>query len=369
MTQLSNIHTIEKAKTKKIGDFNPFNRVSAADKIFFFQNLAIMIKTGISLSTSIKTLSEQTDNKYFKKVLNELYENVDRGESFSKSASQHPKIFPEIYVNMIEAGEVSGKLESVLVQLTLQLKKQHQLRSKIRGAMTYPAIIVFAMLSVGTFAMVYVIPKMTAVFADLGSDLPLATRILIGTSDFMINNYIGIIILVIFLIIFVWQFRKNPQGKLLWHKFLLHLPIVGKIIKKIQIASFARTLSSLLKTEIAVIDSLKITSKNLTNSAYAQALSTTSQAIETGSTISSNLSKYPSLFPPIITQMISVGEQTGSLDTILEELAEFYEEDVDQIMSNLPSIIEPVLILALGVAVGGMALAIIMPMYSLVSKF
>jgi type IV pilus assembly protein PilC len=269
---------------------------------------------------------------------------------------------------MVDAGEVSGKLENVLQQLFIQMKKQHQLVSRVKGALTYPLVILFAMSGIGIFMMIVVVPQITAMLKDFNSELPLATKILIGVSDSIVNHGIlwggGLILLVLIII----KTLSTHAGKYYFQAVTLRLPVFGSIIKKINLAKFARNISSLLKTDIMIIKSFQITGNVLGNLHYRAAILEMAEKIKKGGTIYEVIAAYPKLFPPIVTQMVAIGEQTGELDNILQELAEFYEDEVDQIMQNLPSIIEPLLILILGSGVGGMAVAIIMPMYSVTAS-
>jgi len=342
-----------------------FSRVPLKEKLFFVQYLGIMLKAGISLAGGLKTLAAQSANKRFAKVIGEIAESVEKGTSFTESLKPHQKVFGELFINMIEAGEVSGKLENVLVQLYTQLKKQHELVSKVKGAMTYPAVIIVAMAGIGTFMMVKIVPQMVGMLKEFNAELPLATRILIAVSDALVNNGLlaaGILVVSILVII---QVMRTYKGRYYWQAIVLYMPIISPIVKKVNLAKFSRTISTLLKTDIMIIKTFQITANVLGNLHYRKAVNEMSEKIKKGSQINEVVSAYPKLFPPVVNQIISVGEQTGELDNILGELAEFYESEVDKIMDNLPSIIEPLLILILGTAVGGMAVAIIMPMYSL----
>lgn len=344
-----------------------FSSIPISEKLFFVQHLGIMLKAGISLSVALKTLGRQTGNKRFAGIINDISGNVEKGVSFTESLKPHEKIFGQLFVSMIESGEVSGKLEEVLKRLYIQFKKNHELVSKVKGALTYPAVILVAMTGIGIFMMIAVVPKITAMFKDFNAELPLVTKLLIKLSDSLVaNGLLYLIGLVVFILILV-QAIKTKKGKYIFHGLLLKLPIFAPIIKKINLARFARTISSLLKTDIMIIKSFQITANVLGNVYYRDALNEMSNKIKKGGTINEVIANYPKLFPPVVTQMIAVGEETGELDYILEELAEFYEGEIDQIMNNLPAIIEPVLILLLGLVVGGMAVAVIMPMYSLTS--
>ena len=277
----------------------------------------------------------------------------------------YPRVFNELFVNMIGSGEVSGKLEDVLAQLFLQTKKQYELTSKIKGALTYPAIVVVAMVGIGIFMLTYVIPKITSVFTDSGTPLPLFTRMLIGTSDFLVNNWILSSIGALVLIVVIWQIMHTEKGRYYWEAIILHTPIIGPIIKKVNLARFSRTAGSLLKTDIMIVNAFRITANIVGNLHYRKAIMDISDQIKKGGQINEVIKTYPQFFPPMVTQMITIGEQTGEISNILGDLAEFYEGEVDQVMQNLPSIIEPLLILLLGLGVGAIAIAVIMPMYAL----
>lgn len=345
-----------------------FSRVPSTEKLFFIQHLGVMLKAGVSLLSALQTLSKQSESPRLAKILKEVAVSVEKGKTLTDSFRPHKDIFGELFINMIDAGEVSGKLESVLEQLYVQMKKQHQLMSRVKGAMTYPLVILFAMTGIGIFMIVVIVPQLTAMLKDFNSELPLATKILIGVSDSIVNNGLvwggGFILLIIIII----KTLSTHTGKYYFQSITLRLPVFGPIIKKINLAKFARNISSLLKTDIMIIKSFQITGNVLGNLHYRAAILDMAEKIKKGGTIYDVICTYPKLFPPIVTQMVAIGEQTGELDSILQQLAEFYEDEVDQIMQNLPSIIEPLLILVMGVGVGGMAIAIIMPMYSISSS-
>lgn len=354
---------------KKRFSFNiSFGGVPVVQKIFFLQNLQVMVRTGFSLGHALDTLAQQTEHAGFKKIIQELSHDVEAGTPLSTALAKHPKVFPELFVNMVAAGEVSGKLDEVLLRLTTQIKKEHQLMAKVKGALTYPVIVVVAMIVLGVAMMVFVIPKLLTVFTESGNALPLPTRILVGLSNFF-QHYIIFIILGTIALSFAFRWAlKQPKGKLLWHRLLLRLPIIGPIIKKINLARFTRNLSSLLKTDIPIVQTFQIIAKTIGNVVFRGALERTAEELKKGSSIAKVLIATPQLFPPVVSQMVAVGEESGTLDTISEEIAKFYEEEVDQVMSNLTSILEPVLILLLGGGVGGIVVAVILPIYSLTDQ-
>lgn len=347
----------------------PWQKISTTQRLFLIQQMHIMVKAGVPITTTLSTLAEQADSKYFKSVLDDLNQEIEHGATLAKAMRKHIRDFGELTVNMIESGEVSGRLEEVLMQIYTQAKKDHEIVSKVRGALIYPAIVVTAMFGIGTFMIVFVIPKLTDIFKDAGQQLPLPTRVLISVSDFLVQN--GLLSAIIFLTViglFV-AFIKNKQGKRLWHKLLLQLPVVSPIMKNVNVARFCRTTSSFLKTDIPIVQTLNTTSRVLSNTAYKEALNDAAEKIVKGVPLAETLKPYGHLFNPTVLQMIAIGEQSGSLDTMLEEAANFYEAEVSQTMETLPTVLEPILMLMLGIGVGGMAVAIIQPLYSLTQAY
>ncbi|PIY97286.1 MAG: hypothetical protein COY66_00105 [Candidatus Kerfeldbacteria bacterium CG_4_10_14_0_8_um_filter_42_10] len=357
----------EQSSKNKLSFMKRHARITLVNKLFFTQQLEVMARTGFSLSRALETISLQMENRRFKQIIENMKAIVEKGSPLSKAASEYPKVFSETFVSMVAAGESSGKLDEALKRLTIQLKKSHEIRTKIKNALTYPAIVLIAMVAIGIAMLIFVLPKITAIYEESGTKLPLPTRVLIGTSDFIIANGIYISILIIVLIIALLRYVKTPRGKKLFHKILLVLPIVGPIIRKINLANFSRSLSSLLQTDIPIVETFKIISRTSSNIYYKEYLANAAEELKKGVSVKNILEKDRTLFPPLITQIINIGEESGTLDTISEEIANFYEEEVSQTMANLATIIEPVLMLILGVGVGAIAVAVVMPMYSLVN--
>ncbi len=351
-----------KINFKKILDM--LEPVPASEKIFFANRLRVMIKAGISITEAITTLATETHHKKFKKILTEIEQSVEKGEQLVIALDKYPGVFSNFFRSMIRIGEVSGTLEKNLQELSNQMHKDRNLLLKIRGALTYPVIILIATIIIVVGMFIYVIPSLISVFESFNANLPLATRVLIAVSK-LLTNY-GLIVAILALaviIILAWFFRT--KGKPFWHNLLLHLLIIGPIVKKVNLARFSRTLSALLATDIPVVQGLEVTSEVLGNVHYRYSITRAAEEIKKGVPISEVLKQKPKLFPPMITTMIAVGEKSGTTDDMLKEVAEFYEADVDQITKNLSQVIEPLLILFLGAVVGGIALAIISPIYSL----
>ncbi len=331
-----------------------------------------MLHASLSLVEALSILERETTNKKFKGVILQIKANIEQGKTLSEAMAAHPKIFPLMQIHMIEAGEVAGKLDESLAQIVVQMKKTHALVSSIRGAMMYPAVVVTAMIAVALIMTTVILPRMIDIFKEFGGELPLPTRVLIAITHFMSSPLNLLLMSTLFtttIVMFVMGLRKNIGFKRLIHSFNLNFIILGPVIKQINLARFSLTLSSLLKSTIPIIDAVTITSLTCTNVRFQESLAATAKEMKNGTPLSELLSKYPKLYPPMVTEMIMVGERTGEVERLLNELAEFYNEEVDKTMKNFTTIIEPLLIVFLGVAVGGVAVAVIMPMYSLANSF
>ncbi len=352
---------------EKINNFviSYLTRISFVDKMMFVHHLQIMTKAGLSIITSLKILSEEMENKKLKRIIGKTKAEVEKGQQLSVALVKYPKVFPPVYVSMIAAGEVAGKLEEALTEVASQMKKSHELMSKVKSAMIYPAVIFTAMIGIAFFVVLYIFPKILVLFEETKTELPLATRILIYITHFMQNYWYWVIIGVIALIYAYLRAMKNYQFRKSMHLLHLKLPIAGAIIKKINLANFTLTLCSLLSSTIPIIEAVRISSEVLGNVVYKEKLKDASESLKKGINLSDVLRRDPQIFPPMVTEMIMVGEQTGNIEKMLSELSEYYNNEVSETMNNFTAIIEPVIILILGVGVAGIAVAVIMPMYSL----
>ena len=340
-------------------------RVPMMQKILFIHNLSIMVKAGLSIVDGLRILAEQVENKKLKSVIVSVKEQVEKGRQLSESLADYPQVFPSIYVSMIGAGESAGKMEEALTQVSNQMKKSYELTSHIKGAMIYPAVVLVAMAGIGVGLVVYILPQILNMFTEMRVELPLSTRMLIAVVYAFQHFGIFIFIsLVAFIVAFI-QFMKNAKFKEVIHGLLLKLPVFGPVIKKVNIARFTLTLSSLLQSAIPIIEAVKITAAVEGNVKYRDDLLAVSEALKKGEPLSESLAKVPSRFPPMVVQMIMVGEQSGEVESMLKELSNYYSDEVDNTMKNFSTIIEPVLILVLGVGVAGIAVSVLMPMYSL----
>jgi len=361
----------QKEGVKKAGGFSMgsiFGRVSLVEKMMFTQHLAVMVEAGLGFSQALKALSVQVKSSRFKKILSRIEDDVRQGKSFSDSLDKYPKVFGPLYVNMIRVGETGGNLEQILRNLAEQMKKDHELVSRVRGAMVYPGVILVAMLGIGILMMIMVVPQLNQVFKDLEIELPFTTRIVMGLSEFLTNN---IILFLASLIVFIFLFRifaNTGVGKKIFHKIFLAVPIFGPIVQKVNSARFARTFSSLIDSGVSIVKTLEITAGTLSNVYYKQALLESAKQVQKGQPLSQALVAYGKLYPPMVIQMLSVGEETGALSDILKNLANFYEGEIENITKNMSSIIEPVLMIIIGAAVGFFAVSMIQPMYSMVQS-
>lgn len=340
-------------------------RISLKEKLFFLQNLHIMIKSGLSLNHSLATLAYQTRNKSLKKILTDISENTKRGLSFHRCLEMHPDLFGQMGSSMIKAGEMAGQLESILLRLYIQTKNSYELKSRVKSALIYPVIVVTAMVGIGIAMMVFVVPKMISIFNEVKVELPLATRILIATSNFIQNHGIILGTAIIIFIVGIVLFLKQEFGKQIFHKIITSLPVFGPLVIQYNLAIFSRSMSSLLKTDIPIVECVNITSQTIQNRTYKKILFKSIGQLKAGLNLSEELKTQEKYFPPIFVQMMTVGEETGNVDELLGELATFYEEEIDRAMKSLPTIIEPILMVIIGAAVAGMAMAILMPMQSI----
>ncbi len=364
----TSLHATEEESTVQIKFLDRFRTVPLKEKMVFTRNLAVMVSSGLTVSRALNNLAAQTSNKRFKEILNSVYEDVQSGKQLSEGMAKYPAVFNELFVSMVNVGEVSGNLEDILDILALQLEKEHDLISKVRGAMTYPAVIVVAMIGIGILMLTYILPQITKVFQDMEVTLPPTTMFIIHLSDFFINHYLIVFSLFVGIIVGVRAFAKTDLGKHAFGWLFVRMPIVGNIIVKVNCARFARIYSSLLKSGISVVNALTIVSKTLGNVYYREALNEGIAEIQKGTELSKVIEKYPKIFPLLVPQIIAVGEETGKTDLVLQRLAEFYEEEVTQITKNMSSIVEPVLMLLIGSGVGFFAVAMLQPMYSVLEN-
>lgn len=368
----------EQRKTKQLSPFEQklndfasliFGHVPFVQRMFFIHHIEIMIKAGLSIVAALKILEIEIENKKLKMISGDIRRQVEKGQQLSEAMAKYPRIFAPVYTSMIEAGETAGKMEGALSQVSIQMKKSHDLASKIKGAMIYPAVIVIAMVGISIEVVVFVLPKLIVMFKEFNAELPLPTKILIWITETTQGYGIFMVIGIVASVILIIQLYKNQKIKRLVHFANLHIPIAGPILKQINLARFTLTLSSLLQSTIPIIEAVKITAGVQSNLIYREKLILVAEELKRGETMSKLLARFPAIFPPMVTEMVMVGEESGKVEDMLTEMADYYLDEVDNTMKNFSTIIEPVIILIMGLAVAGIAVAVIMPMYSLVQNF
>ncbi|MDR3558999.1 MAG: type II secretion system F family protein [Candidatus Pacebacteria bacterium] len=357
-----------KEKTGRIKFMNRFIRISLTDKLMFTRNLSVMVSSGLPLSKALKNIALQTKKKKFASILNKVYDEIQAGNSLADGLKEYPGIFNDLFVNMIRVGEASGNLDEVLDILAIQLEKEHDLISKIKGALTYPAVILVAMFGIGIIMLTYVLPKILGVFAGMNVELPESTKVVIAISDFLRFHSILAISLFVGVIVFLKFYFMTESGKKTLGFLAINTPLVSNMVIKINCARFARIYSSLLKSGVSVVESLRIISDTLNNYYYHNAFLDGMDKVQKGIPLSDVIAKNTKIFPVLVSQMIQVGEETGKTDMVLLKLAEFYEAEVDQLSKNMSSIIEPVLMIVIGSAVGFFAVSMLEPMYSIMNQ-
>lgn len=363
--------SIEELKDKDNGlnmKIKLFERVSLSTKIMFTNNLSGMLSAGLALSRALTILEKQTTNKTFRDILIALEEDINKGNTLSEGMKRYPKVFSGIFIPMVHAGEESGNLPKTLIEVGTSLKKSYDLNKKIKGAMTYPSIILFAMIIIATFMMIYVVPTLTKTFKDVGSDLPASTKAIIWLSDTVSQHFILFLLVIISVGIGVFLLSKLKIIQRYFDRFILHLPVIGTIVKEVNTARTARTMSSLLLSGVTISNSLSITEEVLQNVHYQELIHKSINSIEKGMVLSASFKENTFLYPVMMGEMIEVGEETGNMSKMLLDIADFYENEVDNKTKDLSTIIEPVLMLLIGGAVGIFAVSMISPMYSVMNN-
>lgn len=341
-------------------------RISAHEKIILNRNLASMIEAGLSLSRALNVMRKQTKNPKLKKVLEFLDQEVKKGTSLSDAMSNFKDIFPPLMISMIQSGEESGNIVQALNVVAEQMEKNYTLQKKIKGAMVYPSVILVAMIIIGIFMLVYIVPTLTKTFSELNVDLPATTQFIIDLSDFIQNNFVISISLVAGLIVGVVAALQTNAGRRARDWFFLHIPLISPLVKEINAARTTRTLSSLLSAGVPFVRSLQIVQEVIQNSYYKEIIAKAEKNIQLGLPISKIFQEAETLYPVFVSEMMSVGEETGELGPMLLKVANFYETEVDQKTKNMSTIVEPFLMIIVGLVVGFFALSMISPMYSLV---
>jgi type IV pilus assembly protein PilC len=341
-------------------------RITTRDQGVFTRQFATMINAGLPLVQCLNILGQQADNPYFRKVILDVMSSVEQGSTLAEAMGKHPSVFGKLYVNMVAAGEAGGVLDTIFVRLAVYLEKAEALKRKVKGAMTYPAIVLLVAVGATTFMLLFIIPTFAKMFTDFGGDLPLPTQIVLGLSNFLKAWWWAMGAVIVAGALAGRSYYRTPKGKRVLDGLSLRVPILGSIIRRAAVARFTRTLGTLISSGVPILEGLEITARTAGNSVVEDAIVKTRGSISEGNTIAEPLREC-SVFPPMVVQMIAVGEQTGALDEMLAKIADFYDDEVDAAVEQLTAVIEPAMIVIMGVVVGGMLVAMYLPMFKLVS--
>ncbi len=353
-----------KLKTEiKIPGFS--NRIKLKDVAVFSRQFATMINSGLSMLRALTILSEQTENKELGRVAGEVRLDVERGSSLSGALSRHPKAFNRLYVSMVKSGEAGGVLDSVLMRLADTIEKQVELRRKIKSAMTYPVVVGFLVFAIAGAMIVFVVPMFGNIYKDLGGTLPLPTRVLLKVSEIVRKFVILLVMAGIGIVVGLRKWVNTPSGRRQWDALKLRIPVFGGLVRKTALARFSRTLAALTRSGVPILESLEIVADTAGNEVVADAVRDTQAAVKGGESLAKPLERHE-VFPPMVVQMMAVGEETGALDEMLDKIADFYDQEVEATVDALTSLIEPLLIVVMGLTVGGMIISLYMPMFNIV---
>jgi len=333
----------------------------------FTRQFATMIGAGLPMVQCLEILASQTENRELAKVVTSVKEAVQGGATLADSLSRHPKVFDHLYSNMVQAGEVGGALDAILIRLALYREKADQLIRKVKGAMVYPSVIVLVAVGVTFGMLTFIVPVFAKMFSGLNAELPMPTQYVLAISNFLQANLLYLFLGTVAVIGVTLWWKRTPGGALTFDKTMIRTPIFGTLIRKSAVARFTRTLGTLLASGVSIIEAMEITAKTAGNLVISRAINKSVLAIAEGDTITGPL-KESGVFPPMVTQMISVGEKTGGLDEMLNKIADFYDEEVDAAVSALTSIIEPVIIVFMGIVIGGILIAMYLPMFDIIGK-
>jgi type IV pilus assembly protein PilC len=351
-------------KSFSIPGFGGGAKVDTKDLVVFTRQFATMIDSGLPLVQCLDILASQQENKSFKAALQKIKEDVESGSTFADALGKHPKIFDQLYVNLIAAGEVGGILDTILNRLAAYIEKSMKLKKQVKGAMVYPATIISIAVVVIGVILVFVIPTFAKMFADFGGTLPTPTLIVIALSNFL-QKYIFVIIGVFYGIkVAIGKYYASPAGRKVMDRLFLKMPVIGLLIRRVAVAKFTRTLGTMISSGVPIMDGLEIVAKTAGNKVVEEAIYKVRQAISEGKTMAEPLAES-GVFPPMVVQMISVGEATGAMDAMLNKIADFYDDEVDDAVGNLTAMMEPLLMVFLGTTVGGLVVAMYLPIFKL----
>jgi len=355
-----------KARSPWTIDISLGQKSNLKDLVVFSRQLATMIDSGLSILRALSILAEQTESKSLAKIIGDMKVDIEQGLSFSQAVARQPKTFPPLYLAMVRAGEVGGVLDETMTRLAATLEKQLELRAKVKSAMTYPIVVAAIVVLIVTGMLLFVVPMFEGMYKDLGGKLPLPTQILINASQLMLHIWWLVAIVMVGGTVAFRRWIAKPEGRLRWDQFKLRVPIFGPLMAKSALARFARTLAALIRSGVPIMESLDIVGDTTGNAVISRALVAARERIRLGESVSTALTN-DDVFPPMVVQMIAVGEETGALDHLLEKIADFYDAEVQATVDSLTSLIEPALMVFMGVSVGGMVIALYLPMFQLIN--
>lgn len=366
--------TVESVKPDWIGAILGFTKLSVTgvsykDKIIFTRNLAVMVKAGMTLDETLAILAEQSTNPRLAKILLQINSDIHNGKTLADGLAAHPRIFDQLYTNIVAAAEKSGTLEKSLNHLSDQLSQTYDIRVKIRNALFYPTMVVSGTMVVSILLSIFVLPKVTRLFESFHTTLPFATKLLIAFSDFITTHTLWVLLFVVLLFFGLPLLMRSKAMRPVWHRLMLRLPLFSRFSRNFNLALFSRTLGTLLSSGVPINQALEITSGTVRNVAYASALRDAVATQQTGESLGTALRAHPHLFTPMVYRMISVGEESGNLEDVLLFLADYHEQEIDYLSKNLTNILEPLLLVVIGAGVLVVALAIITPIYSITGSF
>lgn len=342
------------------------NRITTKDRVVFTRQLATLIGAGLPLSQSLRTVLDQTDNKRLQSVVEDIIASIEGGKSLSESFSKHPEVFDHVFLALIAAGETSGTLDESLMRIAAQQEKDAATMSKIRGALTYPIIVLVVIFAVLAFMLFTVVPQVEKLYHDLKKTLPFITQIMVSAADFFTHFWWLVIIIIGILVYFFMQFLKTENGIRFKDNLKLNVPLFGKMFRKLYMARFARTGQTLLATGVAMLDMLRISGEAVNNTIVAKSIDRAAEKVKGGKALSASL-KSEDYILPLVPQMIKIGEQSGQIDEMLNKTAKVYEDELDEEIKAISTAIEPILMVVLALVAGGMVAAILLPIYSLVN--
>ena len=365
------ILSLETTEKKKLSEqiFGFFQRVNVKDLMLFTRQLSTLISAEIAISDALRTLHKQVTKPVLKDAIFDIYTDVEGGLYLSQALSKHPNVFSDFFVNMIRSAEVSGRLEQTLLFLADYLEKEMKLKDKIRNAMIYPIFVIVIFFVVLAVVVTVVIPQLKSIFDEVDAKLPLLTRIVMGAGNFLSSWGILILIVIGIGVAFAIKYFRSEEGRQVWDEMILSIPVIGGLSKKIAITRLATSTNVLMRGGLPIANSLEISGRVVSNSLYRRILNETADDIRKGGTISGTFTRYPEYFPPMVTQMIVIGENSGKLDELLDKISSFYDEEVQNAINSAVELIQPILIVLLGVFIGLFVAAVLIPIYNLAQVF